>query len=212
MAGNKVEHTFWYSVARALAAFVFTVLFPTHYHGKEILNAVDAPYIIIANHQSWLDPVAIARCCRRYEIRFLGKSQLVQSKVAGYFIKQLHMISVDRHATDIQAMRQCTQVLKKDQVLGIFPEGTRHQEHMMDEVESGVAVLALRSRVPVVPVYFTCKFKLFRRTDVYVGQPMAIEDLCEEGSNNETAQKLVGRIRETFFDMRDSHAQKALTE
>ena len=38
-------------------------------------------------------------------------------------------------------------------VLGIFPEGTRHKEGIMEHVESGVALIALRSGVPMIPLY-----------------------------------------------------------
>ncbi len=63
----------------------------------------------------------------------------------------LHMIPVDRHHSDMEAMRACLRVTKAGGVLGIFPEGTRHKEGIMEHIESGVALIALRSGVPLIP-------------------------------------------------------------
>ncbi len=197
---EKRERTFWYTLAR----IVFRVLFwvcPLKFHHEERLDR-RAPFIVIANHLSWLDPMAIALICRRYEIRFMGKKELASSKIAGYFMQKLHMISVDRHASDIQAMRACTKVLREGRVLGMFPEGTRHQKEMMSEVESGVALLALRSQAPLVPIYISGKIRPFHVTHVTVGEDIHYQDLIKKGSDRKTVDALTERIRRTFFQMR----------
>ena len=83
-------------------------------------------------------------------------------------------------------------------VLGIFPEGTRHKEGIMEHVESGVALIALRSGVPMIPLYIGGKPRLFRRLDVRVGDPIAMDDLRERGVNRDTCEELLARITETY--------------
>ena len=83
-------------------------------------------------------------------------------------------------------------------VLGIFPEGTRHKEGIMEHVESGVALIALRSGVPMIPLYIGGKPRLFRRLDVRVGDPIVMDDLRERGVNRDTCEELLARITETY--------------
>ena len=68
----------------------------------------------------------------------------------------------------------------------------------MEHVESGVALIALRSGVPMIPLYIGGKPHLFRRLDVRVGDPIAMDDLRERGVNRDTCEELLGRITETY--------------
>ena len=106
-------------------------------------------------------------------------------------------------------MPQCMQTLKEGHILGIFPEGTRHQPEMMQEVESGTAIIALRARVPLLPVYIDGKIRPFHITHIYYGKPMELDDLYAQGVNNDTAHQLCQRIHDVFYAMRDEvHASK----
>lgn len=205
----QTERTPMYTVARGLAWFILRALFPVRYHHLEAY-AMDAPFIIMSNHKSLLDPFVLAYPCKKYEIRFMGKKELSKGRLAGWIMKKMHMIPVDRHHTDLSAMRQSTKALKEGHVLGIFPEGTRHQPALMNEVETGVAVLALRAGVPLLPVYIDGKLRLFHTTDVYVGNPMDISDLSSEGYDAQVVSALTQRIRQTFLAMRDASHQKRL--
>ena len=113
------------------------------------------------------------------------------------------MIPVTRGATDMGAMRACMQVLKNGQVLGIFPEGTRHQPELMQTVESGTAMIALRTGVPIIPVYISGRIRPFHKVRLRVGEPMQIDDIKAQGLSNDTIQQLCERIRQTFYALRD---------
>lgn len=196
------ERTPVYTLARVLAWILFHTVFPVRYHAPEKINR-EAPYIVIANHKSGLDPIVLAVPCKDYEIRFVGKKELTKNKMLAWLVGKLHMITVDRHNSDLAAMRSCMKVLREKKVLGIFPEGTRHQPELMSEVETGAAVLALRANVPLLPVYIAGKLRAFRTTHVYVGDPMDISDLSAQGCDSQTADQLSNRIRQIFFAMRD---------
>ena len=200
----KVEHTPLYTLCRGLFGLGFRTIAPVRYHHTEILDRLEAPYILMGNHRSFVDPFALAIPTKKYEIRFIGKREITKNKVVEWAVKQLHMIPVSRHATDMAAMRACMQVLKEGKVLGIFPEGTRHLKELMETVESGTALIALRAGVPLVPVYIDGRIRPFHRTDVYVGEPIPLEDLKAEGVNADTVRRLCERIRETYYALRDA--------
>ena len=200
----KPERTFVYTLARIIFGFLFHTIFPLRYHDTEIADEMEPPYIIMANHRSFADPLALAVPVKKYEIRFLGKRELAKGKFKNWLFTKLHMILVSRHATDMSAMRQSIQALRDGHILGIFPEGTRHQPEMMQEVESGTAIIALRAHVPLLPVYIDGKIRPFHLTHVYFGKPMQIDDLYARGVSNDTAQELCKRIHDTFYAMRDA--------
>ena len=208
-AAPKRERTAIYTVARIIFGFLFHTIFPLRFHNAQIVEEMQPPYIIMANHRSFADPMALAIKVKKYEIRFIGKRELAHGRLKSWLFSGLHMILVSRHATDMAAMRQCMQTLKDGHILGIFPEGTRHQPEMMQEVESGTAIIALRARVPLLPVYIDGKIRPFHITHIYYGKPMELDDLYAQGVNNDTAHQLCQRIHDVFYAMRDGvHASK----
>ena len=208
-AAPKRERTAIYTLARIIFGFLFHTIFPLRFHNAQIVEEMQPPYIIMANHRSFADPMALAIKEKRYEIRFIGKRELAHGRLKSWLFSGLHMILVSRHATDMAAMRQCMQTLKEGHILGIFPEGTRHQPEMMQEVESGTAIIALRARVPLLPVYIDGKIRPFHITHIYYGKPMELDDLYAQGVNNDTAHQLCQRIHDVFYAMRDEvHASK----
>ncbi|MBR6524368.1 MAG: 1-acyl-sn-glycerol-3-phosphate acyltransferase [Clostridia bacterium] len=197
-----------YSFVRGAFAVLTRFIYRFRVHNKERLENLTGPCILLCNHQVWADPALIAVPAKHLQLRFLSKKELLKSKIMQFAAPKMHMISVGRGETDLAAMRACSKTLKDGNVLLIFPEGTRHQPSLMHEVETGAAVLALRAKVPMIPVYIHGKPGTFNRVEVYVGTPMENDDLYAEGTNMETAAKLAARIQKTYFAMRDA-AEKA---
>ena len=187
-----------YSFVLAVAQGLLKTILPVKYHGLDNVSSMDAPYILMANHTTMLDPFMMAVAIPKYQIRFIGKKELWKFPPFAWFANAIRAIPVDRHNTDMEAMRACMRVTREGHVLGIFPEGTRHHAGLMTELESGVAMIALRSKVPLVPVYIAGKLGLFRTLHVYVGKPIMMDDLRENGINTESCQTLLGRITETY--------------
>lgn len=204
---QKIERTPLYTFCRGLFGLLFHTVCPLRYYNTAVLDQAQAPYILIANHQAFIDPFALAVPTKRYEIRFVGKRELTGNKIVEWAVRNLHMIPVSRHATDMSAMRACMQVLRDGQVLGIFPEGTRHLPEMMQTVESGAAMIALRAGVPIIPVYLSGRIRPFHLVRVRVGQPMQIEDIKAQGVNSDAIKLLCDRIRDTFYAMREADNQ-----
>ena len=128
----------------------------------------------------------------------MAKKELKGNRFFDIFFSGLHVIAVDRHNSDMEAMRACMRLLKKGEILGIFPEGTRHAGGNMQKLESGAALIALRANVPLIPVYVKPKFRVFRKADCYVGKPIDFSDLREEGINKDTCEALQDRIRNLY--------------
>ena len=214
MAEKKLEavtekRSILYEIARVLANILFHTLMPVRFHHKERLLQ-DPPYVVIGNHRHALDPVVMAMGIPRHQIVFLAKKELAgNSKFLRNMLIRLHCILVGRHESDMEAMRACMKAVKMKKILLIFPEGTRHHEGQMEQIESGTSLIAMRSKAPVIPIYFDRKLSLFKVTNLYVGEPIPYDDLLAEGINTDTCERMNERLRETFRTMiKDAEQEK----
>ena len=189
-----------YGLFRVLAKIIFHTVMPVKCHNRERLDA-EAPYILIANHLHALDPVAMAMFIPRRQICFLGKKELGKNKIANRLMTSAHVILVGRGDTDMAAMRNCMKAVKMKKILLIFPEGTRHHEGQMQQIQSGASLIAMRSKAPIIPMYIDRKLSFFKKTNMYVGEPIPYDDLLEKGINAETCEEMNERFRETFRGM-----------
>ena len=205
---TKKEHTFLYTLARIAARLtVRGGLTPVRLTGAGKIRELKGPAILIANHRSMMDPL-IFGSYSPYEVRFLGKKELASGKLGAFLFRGLHMIPVSRHETDLTAMRACLKVLKDGGILGIFPEGTRCRDTLMEKPETGVAMIALRSGASLLPIYIDEKPRFLRRTYALVGDPIEYDDLRSRGISKETSEELTDRIRETFYRLRDENEKE----
>ena len=189
-----------YGLFRVLAKIIFHTVMPVKCHNRERLDA-EAPYILIANHLHALDPVAMAMFIPRRQICFLGKKELGKNRIANRLMTSAHVILVGRGDTDMAAMRNCMKAVKMKKILLIFPEGTRHHEGQMQQIQSGASLIAMRSKAPIIPMYIDRKLSFFKKTNMYVGEPIPYDDLLEKGINAETCEEMNERFRETFRKM-----------
>lgn len=202
-ASKKRERSFWYQLARHLAWLLSPLFFPVRFHGLENIRPAEAPYMLVSNHGSMIDPVLLAMPIKRYELHFLGKRELVSNRLVSYLLKQLHMISVSRHMTDMAAMRASNQVLKSGHVLALFPEGTRtRDDQMMMQVESGFALMALRNRVPLYPAYIHGRARPFHITHVYFLPQLDYQHIAAKGMGKEACDELSGLLRDRLWQAR----------
>ena len=205
-AAKKNRVSWLYAFLVFLAAIIFHIFMPVKYHHRE-RTMLDAPYIVIGNHLAALDPVIVAYGCRRYQIRFLGKAELTKNPILRYLFGRIQIIPVNRFQTDMKAMRATLKVLKDGNVLGIFPEGTRFKEGVMENMEGGVAMIALQSDVPILPAYIPTKLKWFRTTHCYFGETFTVSDLKAKGINKESAAAVLARIQEVYQNLMAESAQ-----
>ena len=189
-----------YGIARGFAWLMLRVLMPVRYHGKEKLSRQKGSFVLISNHLHALDPLILAYPIPEQCV-FLGKKELGKNPVAAKVLNRLNCILVDRHNMDMEAMRACMKAIRAGKPLVIFPEGTRHHEGQMEQIENGTSLMVLRSGVPLIPVYLDRPMKFFRRSNAYVGDPIPYEDLREQGVNRESSEALNERMRETYRRM-----------
>jgi 1-acyl-sn-glycerol-3-phosphate acyltransferase len=109
------------------------------------------PAILVCNHTSSLDPVLLQAACPRVITWMMAK----EYSFFGFrwFLNAIEPILVERSGRDMAATRTALRALKDGKILGLFPEGRIEPEQELLEFQTGVALLALKSRAPVYPAY-----------------------------------------------------------
>ena len=139
-----------YWIVYFLTKVVSWAYFPfTAYQTRNIPR--QGAFILASNHISNLDPVLLGICSMR-RINFMAKIELFKGAL-GYVLTRLGSFPVKRGEADFGAMREALRRLKEGRVILIFVEGTRRIGNEPSKAQAGVGFLAMKSGVPIVPVY-----------------------------------------------------------
>lgn len=186
-----------YNILVSMARFIFNLVFKINIHGENILP--QGRLVICANHFSMIDPIVIAISCNR-KINFIGKKELFKNKLLAYFFNKLGVIPIDRKTADIKAIKNAINILKREEVLGIFPEGTRVKNISMDNMKEGIGMIANRADADILPVQIITSYKLFSKLDIFFRPIIKLEDFktkyLEDGNDK---NKLNSKIAEEVF-------------
>ncbi len=139
-----------YELIRVVIGGGCRLVFRVRVRGREHVPA-SGVYIVAPSHRSILDVPFVTSITRR-RIRFMAKRELFTTRIGRLLFTALGAIEVDRGVTDRAALRASQAALEAGEPVGIFPEGTRQSGGMLGELFDGVAYLALKLGVPIVPV------------------------------------------------------------
>ncbi len=198
---------------RSITPLIAAIAFGSRIFGRavsrvRIEGAIDAiprdgPVILAANHASNLDAVVIGswlipRLGRR--IQWLGKKELFDWPLVGWAARNGGVHPVDRDAADVEAFRLAQRILDEGHVLFVFPEGTRSPDGTLQEARDGIALLALRTGAPIVPIGIAGSNKVWPKgqrfphpgghVTVRIGEPFRPADLLPPGTDRRTAKGL----------------------
>ncbi|MEU9748876.1 MULTISPECIES: lysophospholipid acyltransferase family protein [Streptomyces] len=177
---------FYYVLKYVLLGPVLRLLFRPRIEGLEHIPA-DGAAIVAGNHLSFSDHFLMPAIIRR-RITFLAKAEYftgpgVKGRLTASFFRGVGQIPVDRSGKEAgkAAIREGLGVLGKGELLGIYPEGTRSHDGRLYKGKVGVAVMAIRGQVPVVPCAMVGTFEIqppgqkipnIRRVTIRFGEPL----------------------------------------
>jgi 1-acyl-sn-glycerol-3-phosphate acyltransferase len=172
----KIGEMMFYKFIRPIARFIVWVL-----NGRPHLtnpeNLIDGPYILVAPHRTWWEPIIFALAASPREFSFMAKKELFHNPILGWILRHAHAFPVDRFNPGPSAVKIPVRILKEGKLsLIIFPSGTRYSS----ELKGGAALIAKMAKVPLLPAVYQgpTTFKDFckrRRVTVGFGDPILID-------------------------------------
>lgn len=138
-----------YDILKFIIGITFKLLFRLKVIGRENIPR-NGGAIIACNHISLLDPPVVGVSMDRY-INFMAKDELFHYPVFSWIITKLKAFPVRRGMADRVAIRKAIVLLESGQIVGLFPEGTRSKTGILGKPEAGLAMIAVKTGVPIIP-------------------------------------------------------------
>jgi 1-acyl-sn-glycerol-3-phosphate acyltransferase len=189
----------------------------------------DGPAILCPNHISFLDSAFLMLSAPR-NISFVGKAEYMDSWKTKHLFPAMGMIPIDRSGGDrsTAALDAAEEVLRRGELFGIFPEGTRSRDGVLRKGRTGAARLAMKLGCPIYPVGVvgTDKIqppdakcpKLFTACQIKIGRPIKPERYMTRGAEHiawrSMTDEVMYEIRELTGQPYENlyHGEKADTE
>ena len=183
------KSSFLYNFLKAICLIIFKIFYHIEVEG-DINLPEDKGYIICSNHLHLFDPVLIA-CFTKRQLSFMGKKELFDIPILKWVLRKVSAFPVDRGNSDIAALKTAINILTSNNVMAMFPEGTRSKTGELGEFKGGAALIAYKADVPIVPVKIIGKYRIFSKITLKIGNPI----LPDKGNRKELKNILYERIK-----------------
>lgn len=161
----------------------FLLIFICRVDKKALLSVPkQGPAILIGNHVNFLDaPIAYSYLFPR-DIISLVKEETFNNPLLKFLFKTWGSIPIKRATADFEAINNAIDVLNEGKFLAIAPEGTRTKDGRLIQAHTGIVIIALKSKVPIIPIVqyggekFLDNIKKLQRTKItmQVGKPFIV--------------------------------------
>lgn len=187
-----------YTIIKNIFYFIYSFIFPTTIVGKENIPQKGA-VILASNHLSNWDPMLIGAFLPR-RLAYMAKEELFKVPILKTILVNTNTFPVKRGVSDMGAIRTALKVLKDENCVCMFPEGTRSKDGKLHKGASGVALLAAKSQATVIPVAITGTFKLkpFQKLKLVYGKPLKFP---YEKANKENLDEFTKKVMQEIASM-----------
>lgn len=192
---------------RKIIKFVLKILIIIVYRPKIVglENIKDGnPALICPNHVHAFDSAVIVLTNKR-KINILAKEEIFKNSFVKWLANIFGVYPVKRGKKSLESMKISLKLLKNNELLLIFPEGTRNGMARGIKVKDGAVKLAIRANVPIIPVGVQGDFKPFKKIKINIGEPIYYNISKEEINNKETIEKLTEELMSKIVELRDKN-------
>jgi 1-acyl-sn-glycerol-3-phosphate acyltransferase len=175
--------------------------------GMENIPA-NQPVVFVSNHQSWFD-IFILGGYLPGQVRFVAKKELSKIPILGRAMKSAEHIFIDRQNRQaaFAAYEEASATIHDGMSAVVFAEGTRSRTGELQPFKKGPFVLAIASRVPILPVYCAGTFTLLPKGTLRIRpHPVAAligEPISTDGLVYEDRERLMAEARVAIEALRD---------
>jgi len=165
-----------------------------------IENVPEGDGVIACNHLKWWDPFLIAVALHKHNIHFLAKEELFRNPILRFFMCRLNCIPVDRKKADVAAVRKCMRVVKKGDILGVFPEGTRSRTGELLPFEEGAAFIASACGKTII----AARIQVGRTKgakEIWFDKPMVLAEISPEKEKHDRMKDITAALRACILEL-----------
>jgi 1-acyl-sn-glycerol-3-phosphate acyltransferase len=167
MPRRSLPKCLWYDFLRIVCRLAGVALFRIRCHGRQWFPP-NGGALVLSNHQSHLDPLIIGLACNR-RMNYLARETLFGFAPFRWLIRSLDAIPIDREGMGMSGLKETLRRLKHEELVLIFPEGTRTRDGEVAPLKPGFSALVKRAKVPLVPVAIEGAFESWPRWKLFPG-------------------------------------------
>ena len=194
-----------YYILLPFAWLLWHLGFRIRVEGRENLKKVQTKgYILAPTHVSAIDPVFIAVTRWGGRMVIFAKKELFEiNAFLSWFFRCCGGVCVRGTKDEVAVIAQTVEACKNGRTLLIFPEGRFSTTGEILEFRSTAALLALQTDVPIIPMWHSVNYGFGKRTDVVIGEPIRLSELCST-ANPDAAEldRLTAILRDKVIELR----------
>jgi 1-acyl-sn-glycerol-3-phosphate acyltransferase len=181
----------FYRFAKFVVRIYYNLFFKVTIKGEENLPQ-DGGYMLAPNHLSMHDPPLLGGFFPRLDLYAMSKKEAFDVWILKPILPRINVFPVDREGNDITAIKTSLKILKRGDGLLIFPEGTRNKKTDGTPLDAkpGVALMAIKAKVPVVPITIDSTYKLFSPIVITYHPPVSLKEYEGQKLDTEAYQKI----------------------
>lgn len=164
---------FWF-IVKSIIWFLYKLVFQVKIEGVKNIPK-NGGGLICPNHVHFLDgPLVVVALNRR--VNTMSKAEAFKPAPLAWLMKKMGCFPVQRDKRDFGSLKKCITMLKNGELVTVFPEGTRNGLEKGKKLGKGAAFLLMSSKVPLIPVGITGKYKPFGKLKIKFGEPVMFEE------------------------------------
>jgi 1-acyl-sn-glycerol-3-phosphate acyltransferase len=144
----RVLNRLFFFATHKLGFWVFHLGWSYRCAGRSNLPA-KGPALLVSNHQSFLDPFLVGLCARR-PLAYIARHNLFEKRLLAFGLREFRSMPIDRDMGK-DGLQLVFDALAKGEAVTVFAEGERTHDGALQPLKPGIALLAKRADVPVVP-------------------------------------------------------------
>ncbi|MFQ9952271.1 MAG: lysophospholipid acyltransferase family protein [Clostridium sp.] len=184
-------------ILRVIAHFIF----PIRIYGVENIPKT-GKVVLCSNHKSVLDPFFLAMKCPRH-IHYMAKSELFtdHGKLARWFLYKMGAFPVHRGTGDTESVHSALELLERNVLVGIFPQGGCVRDTDVSfQPKAGAVLIAAKAKADILPacIYSEGRIRPFHRVTIRYGEAIPFDDLAITGTNSHSYRKGAKKVANTI--------------
>ena len=167
---------------------------------------IKGPAIVVSNHTSVFDFAVFLFVFFGRTLRYQMAEVLFEiNKILGWFLRKLGGIRINRKTYNFSFIDKSEEILRDGGVVGIFPESRlplKDEERPLP-FKASAAIIAMRSDVPVIPVYTNGKYFAKERARVIIGRPIYVNEYVDSDlTEKENARNISIIMRDKILELK----------
>ena len=162
----------------------------TFYENKKKTNFKNGGKLIVSNHYNLLDYVLTCFIVYPRKLNAVASEEPFKSKITRIGMKFFGTVQANRVTKSMRFIDQSVEIIKKGQLVQIFPEGMNTPDGKIHPFHPSYLVIAYRAGCPIVPIVTDGNYGPFKRVTVYIGEEIDVSPFFTSGKRTPTREEL----------------------